>query len=151
MATMIGIKKITVQHPTKLKDVEMGFYFLEYSPKPDVIEIDFGFFDGEKFNHLSTIKDVSKFKHFLKQNFYNPYLKILEIDKKNCLPEYDEEGNSTKHIQERLNTLPNFAKADESLNALKEKLEFPEAEIISEGMVSADFVLEFTKILLSKK
>ena len=36
-------------------------------------------------------------------------------------------------------------------NALKEELEFPKAEIISEGMVSADFVLEFTKILLSKK
>lgn len=73
----------------------------------------------------------------------------------NCLPEYDEEGNSTKHIQERLDALPNYAKADESLNALKEKLgqtfPMPEAELISNGMVSADFVLEFAKILLSKK
>ena len=124
---MIGIKKITVQHPTKLKDVEMGFYFLEYSPKPDVIEIDFGFFDGEKFNHLSTIKDlsVSKFKHFLKQNFYNPY----------ALPNFEKAAESLKFSQRKIN--------NESLA--------PTAELISDGMVSVDFVLEFAKILLSKK
>ena len=48
-------------------------------------------------------------------------------------------------------SLSNFEKSEKSLKVLKEKLEFPTAELISDGMVSADFVLEFAKILLSKK
>ena len=77
----------------------------------------------------------------------------LEIPEEEIICKYNE-SEEKKH-QEKHPALPNFEKAEESLNALKEKLgqtfPMPEAELISEGMVSADFVLEFAKILLSKK
>ena len=73
----------------------------------------------------------------------------LEVPEEEIICKYNE--SVEKKHQEKHPALPNFAKADESLNALNEKLEFPKAELISDGMVSADFVLEFAKILLSKK
>ena len=73
----------------------------------------------------------------------------LEIPEEEIIYKYNE--SEEKKYQEKHPALPNFEKSEKSLKVLKEKLEFPTAELISEGMVSADFVLEFAKILLSKK
>lgn len=73
----------------------------------------------------------------------------IEVPEEEIICKYNE-SEEKKH-QEKHPALPNFEKSEKSLKALKEKLEFPKAELISEGMVSADFVLEFAKILLSKK
>lgn len=77
----------------------------------------------------------------------------LEIPEEEIIYKYNK--SEEKKYQEKHPALPNFEKADESLKFLERKINTeslaPTAELISEGMVSADFVLEFTKILLSKK
>ena len=77
----------------------------------------------------------------------------IEVPEEEIICKYNE-SEEKKH-QEKHPALPNFAKADESLKFSQRKINNeslpPTAELISEGMVSADFVLEFTKILLSKK
>ena len=63
----------------------------------------------------------------------------LEIPKDEITCKYNESKEKTTE-EKKHPALLNF-----------EKTELPKAELISEGMVSADFVLEFAKILLSKK
>ncbi len=77
----------------------------------------------------------------------------LEIPEEEIIYKYNE--SEEKKYQEKHPALPNYAKADESLKFSQRKINneslAPTAELISDGMVSADFVLEFAKILLSKK
>ena len=78
----------------------------------------------------------------------------LEIPEEEIFTEYYKYLAKTPE-EKKHPALPNFEKAAESLKFSQRKINneslAPTAELISEGMVSADFVLEFAKILLSKK
>lgn len=137
MRTFIELKKISLEKEhVETKDFpENGIYILHRKGRFE--KYDFVFVD-KNFPHVMFICPIDVFKKI-----------NLEIPEEEIICKYNE-SEEKKH-QEKHPALSNFEKADESLNALKEKLEFPKAELISEGMVSADFVLEFAKILLSKK
>ena len=138
MRTFIELKRISLEKEyVETKDFpESGIYILHRKGK--VESNDFVFVD-ENFPHVMFICPIDVFDklnlEFTEEKIYTEYYKYLA-----------KTPEEKKHP-----ALPNYAKADESLKALKEKLEFPTAELISDGMVSADFVLEFAKILLSKK
>ena len=141
MRTFIELKRISLEKEyVETKDFpESGIYILHRKGK--VESNDFVFVD-KNFPHVMFICPIDVFD---KLN--------LEVPEEEIICKYNE--SEEKKYQEKHPALPNYAKADESLNALKEKLgqtfPMPEAELISNGMVSADFVLEFAKILLSKK
>ena len=141
MRTFIELKKISLEKEhVETKDFpESGIYILHRKGK--VESNDFVFVD-KNFPHVMFICPIDVFD---KLN--------LEIPEEEIIFKYNE-SEEKKH-QEKHPALPNFAKADESLKFSQRKINneslAPKAELISEGMVSADFVLEFTKILLSKK
>ena len=141
MRTFIELKKISLEKEhVETKDFpESGIYILHRKGK--VESNDFVFVD-KNFPHVMFICPIDVFD---KLN--------LEIPEEEIICKYNE-SEEKKH-QEKHPALPNFAKADESLKFSQRKINNeslpPTAELISEGMVSADFVLEFTKILLSKK
>ena len=137
MRTFIELKKISLEKENvETKDFpESGIYILHRKGK--VESNDFVFVD-KNFPHVMFICPIDVFD---KLN--------LEIPEEEVICKYNE--SVEKKHQEKHPALPNFEKSEKSLKALKEKLEFPKAELISDGMVSADFVLEFAKILLSKK
>ena len=142
MRTFIEIKEISFEKEIiETKDFpESGFYKLHRKGK--VESNDFVYVD-KNFPHVILICPIDVLdKLNLKipeEEIYTEYYKYLV-----------KTPEEKKHP-----ALPNYAKAEESLNALKEKLgqtfAMPEAELISNGIVSADFVLEFTKALLGKK
>ena len=141
MRTFIELKKISLEKENvETKDFpENGIYILHRKGK--VESNDFVFVD-KNFPHVMFICPFDVFKKI-----------NLEIPEEEIICKYNE-SEEKKH-QEKHPALPNFAKADESLKFSQRKINneslAPTAELISEGMVSADFVLEFTKILLSKK
>ena len=141
MRTFIELKKISLEKEyVETKDFpESGIYILHRKGK--VESNDFVFVD-KNFPYVMFICPIDVFD---KLN--------LEIPEEEIICKYNE-SEEKKH-QEKHPALPNFAKADESLKFSQRKINneslAPTAELISEGMVSADFVLEFTKILLSKK
>ena len=138
MRTFIELKKISLEKENvETKDFpENGIYILHRKGK--VESNDFVFVD-KNFPHVMFICPFDVFKKI-----------NLEIPEEEIICKYNE--TETKTPEEKKHpALPNFEKSEKSLKVLKEKLEFPEAELISDGMVSADFVLEFAKILLSKK
>ena len=138
MRTFIELKKISLEKEhVETKDFpESGFYKLHRKGK--VESNDFVYVD-KNFPHVMFICSIDVLdKLNLKipeEEIYTEYYKYLA-----------KTPEEKKHP-----ALPNFEKSEKSLEVLKEKLEFPTAELISDGMVSADFVLEFAKILLSKK
>ena len=141
MRTFIELKKISLEKEhVETKDFpESGIYILHRKGK--VESNDFVFVD-KNFPHVMFICPIDVFKKI-----------NLEIPEEEIICKYNE-SEEKKH-QEKHPALPNFAKADESLKFSQRKINneslAPTAELISEGMVSADFVLEFAKILLSKK
>ena len=141
MRTFIELKKISLEKEhVETKDFpESGIYILHRKGK--VESNDFVFID----KNLPNVIFVCPIDIFNKLN--------IEVPEEEIICKYNE-SEEKKH-QEKHPALPNFAKADESLKFSQRKINNeslpPTAELISEGMVSADFVLEFTKILLSKK
>ena len=141
MRTFIELKKISLEKEhVETKDFpESGIYILHRKGK--VESNDFVFVD-KNFPHVMFICPIDVFKKI-----------NLEIPEEEIICKYNE-SEEKKH-QEKHPALPNFAKADESLKFSQRKINneslAPTAELISDGMVSADFVLEFAKILLSKK
>ena len=138
MRTFIELKKISLEKElVETNDFpENGFYKLHRKGKVENNDL---VFINKNFPHVFFICPIDVF------NKLN-----LEIPEEEIICKYNESKEKT--LEEKKHpALPNFEKSEESLNALNEKLEFPKAELISEGMVSADFVLEFAKILLSKK
>ena len=141
MRTFIELKEISLEKEiVETKDFpESGFYKLHRKGK--VESNDFVFVD-KNFPHVMFICPIDVFKKI-----------NLEIPEEEIICKYNE-SEEKKH-QEKHPALPNFAKADESLKFSQRKINneslAPTAELISNGMVSADFVLEFAKILLSKK
>ena len=143
MRTFIELRKISLEKDiVETKDFpENGIYILHRKGK--VENYDFVFID-KSFPYVMFICPIDVFDRlnleFTEEKIYTEYYKYLETH----TPE------EKKHP-----ALPNYAKADESLKFSQRKINneslAPTAELISEGMVSADFVLEFTKILLSKK
>ena len=140
MRTFIELKKISLEKEHVVTDdfPESGFYFLKnkFINRNEIV------FINKSLQHVLFICPADVFNKFK-----------LEIPEEEIICKYNE--SEEKKYQEKHPALPNYAKADESLKALNEKLEqtfpMPKAELISDGMVSADFVLEFAKILLSKK
>ena len=138
MRTFIELKRISLEKEyVETKDFpESGIYILHRKGK--VESNDFVFVD-KNFPHVMFICPIDVFD---KLN--------LEVPEEEIYTEYYKYLAKTPE-ENKYPALPNFEKTEQSLKALKEKLEFPKAELISDGMVSADFVLEFAKILLSKK
>lgn len=142
MRTFIELKKISLEKEhVETKDFpESGIYILHRKGK--VESNDFVFVD-KNFTHVMFICPIDVFKKI-----------NLEIPEEEIICKYNESEAKTQE-EKKHPALPNFAKADESLKFSQRKINneslAPTAELISEGMVSADFVLEFTKILLSKK
>ena len=142
MRTFIELKKISLEKEhVETKDFpESGFYKLHRKGK--VESNDFVYVD-KNFPHVMFICPIDVLdKLNLKipeEEIYTEYYKYLA-----------KTPEEKKHP-----ALPNYAKADESLKFSQRKINneslAPTAELISDGMVSADFVLEFAKILLSKK
>ena len=142
MRTFIELKKISLEKEhVETKDFpESGIYILHRKGK--VESNDFVFVD-KNFPHVMFICPIDVFDKlnlkFTEEKIYTEYYKYLA-----------KTPEEKKHP-----ALPNSAKADESLKFSQRKINneslAPTAELISDGMVSADFVLEFTKILLSKK
>ena len=142
MRTFIELKKISLEKEhVETKDFpESGIYILHRKGK--VESNDFVFVD-KNFPHVMFICPIDVFDklnlEFTEEKIYTEYYKYLA-----------KTQEEKKHP-----ALPNFAKADESLKFSQRKINneslAPTAELISDGMVSADFVLEFAKILLSKK
>ena len=142
MRTFIELKKISLEKENvETKDFpESGLYILHRKGKFETN--DFVFVD-KNIPHVIFICPIDVF------NKLN-----LEIQEEEIICKYNESKEKT--LEEKKNpALPNFEKAAESLKFSQRKINTeslaPTAELISEGMVSADFVLEFAKILLSKK
>ena len=142
MRTFIELKKISLEKEhVETKDFpESGIYILHRKGK--VESNDFVFVD-KNFPYVMFICPIDVFDklnlEFTEEKIYTEYYKYLA-----------KTPEEKKHP-----ALPNYAKADESLKFSQRKINneslAPTAELISDGMVSADFVLEFAKILLSKK
>ena len=142
MRTFIELKKISLEKElVETKDFpENGFYKLHRKGKVESNDL---VFVDKNFPHVFFICPIDVF------NKLN-----LEIQEEEIICKYNESKEKT--LEEKKNpALPNFEKADESLKFSQREINneslAPTAELISEGMVSADFVLEFAKILLSKK
>ena len=148
MRTFIEVKEIILNKNLSEKILESDF------PESGFYKVLRKNENGRYLEDLVFINKESKgnFYHFISS--LPVYRKLnLEIPEEEIICKYNE-SEEKKH-QEKHPALPNFAKADESLKFSQRKINneslAPTAELISEGMVSADFVLEFTKILLSKK
>ena len=141
MRTFIEIKKISLEKElVETNDFpENGFYKLHI--KGEIESWDLVYVQKE-FPHVIFICPIDVFD---KLN--------LEIPEEEIICKYNE--SEEKKYQEKHPALSNFEKAAESLKFSQRKINTeslaPTAELISEGMVSADFVLEFAKILLNKK
>lgn len=142
MRTFIELKRISLEKECiETKDFpESGIYILHRKGKFE--NYDFVFVD-KNFTNVIFICPIDVFD---KLN--------LEIPKDEIICKYNEKESKTQE-EKKHPALPNFEKEDESLKFLQREINneslAPTAELISEGMVSADFVLEFAKILLSKK
>ena len=142
MRTFIELKKISLEKEhVETKDFpESGIYILHRKGK--VESNDFVFVD-KNFPYVMFICPIDVFDklnlEFTEEKIYTEYYKYLA-----------KTPEEKKHP-----SLSNFEKAEESLKFLQREINneslAPTAELISDGMVSADFVLEFAKILLSKK
>ena len=142
MRTFIELKEISLKKQVVQSSdfPENGFYKLHRKGK--VENNDFVFVD-KNFPHVMFICPIDVFDklnlEIPEEEIYTEYYKYLaktpEEKKNPALPNFEKAAESLKFSQRKINT--------ESLA--------PTAELISEGMVSADFVLEFAKILLSKK
>ena len=148
MRTFIEIKEIILNKNISDKILESDF------PKSGFYRLLRKTENGRYLEDLVFINKESKGSFINYITSLPIYRKLnLEIPEEEIICKYNE--SEEKKYQEKHPALPNYAKAEESLNALKEKLgqtfAMPEAELISNGIVSADFVLEFAKILLSKK
>ena len=140
MRTFIEVKEIILSKNLSEKILESDF------PKSGFYRLLRKTENGRYLEDLVFINKESKgnFYHFISS--LPVYRKLnLEIPEEEIICKYNE--SEEKKYQEKHPALPNFEKSEKSLNALNEKLEFPKAELISNGMVSADFVLEFAKIL----
>ena len=142
MRTFIELKKISLEKEhVETKDFpESGIYILHRKGK--VESNDFVFVD-KNFPYVMFICPIDVFD---KLN--------LEIPEEEITCKYNETEAKTQE-EKKHPALPNFVKSDESLKFSQREINneslAPTAELISDGMVSADFVLEFAKILLSKK
>lgn len=148
MRTFIEIKEIILNKNLSDKILESDF------PKSGFYRLLRKTENGRYLEDLVFINKESKGSFINYITSLPIYRKLnLEIPEEEIIYKYNE--SEEKKYQEKHPALPNYAKAEERLNALKEKLgqtfAMPEAELISNGIVSADFVLEFAKILLSKK
>ena len=148
MRTFIEVKEIILNKNLSEKILESDF------PESGFYKVLRKNENGRYLEDLVFINKESKgnFYHFISS--LPVYRKLnLEIPEEEIICKYNE-SEEKKH-QEKHPSLSNFEKADESLKFSQRKINneslAPTAELISDGMVSADFVLEFTKILLSKK
>ena len=141
MRTFIELKKISLEKElVETNDFpENGFYKLHRKGKVENNDL---VFINKNFPHVFFISPIDVF------NKLN-----LEIPEAEIICKYNE--SEEKKYQEKHPALSNFEKAAESLKFSQREINneslAPTAELISEGMVSADFVLEFAKILLSQK
>ncbi len=149
MRTFIEVKEIILNKNLSEKILESDF------PESGFYKVLRKNENGRYLEDLVFINKESKgnFYHFISS--LPAYRKLnLEVPEEEIICKNNETEAKTQE-EKKHPALPNYAKADESLKALNEKLgqtfPMPEAELISDGMVSADFVLEFTKVLLGKK
>ena len=142
MRTFIELKKISLEKEcVETKDFpESGIYILHRKGKVENWDL---VFVDKNFTHVMFICPIDVFDRL-----------ILEFTEEKIYTEYSKYLAKTPE-EKKHPALPNYAKADESLKFLQREINneslAPTAELISDGMVSADFVLEFAKILLSKK
>ena len=142
MRTFIELKEISLKKQVvESSDFpENGFYKLHR--KEPVENWNLVFVD----KNFPNITFICPFDVFDKLN--------LEVPEEEIICKYNETEAKTQE-EKKHPALPNFAKAAENLKFLQREINneslAPTAELISDGMVSADFVLEFAKILLSKK
>ena len=142
MRTFIELKKISLEKElVETKDFpENGIYILHRKGKVESNDL---VFVDKNFPYVMFICPIDIFNklnlEFTEEKIYTEYYKYLA-----------KTPEEKKHP-----ALPNNPKVDESLKFSQRKINneslAPTAELISDGMVSADFVLEFAKILLSKK
>ena len=137
----------------ELKEISLKKQVVESSDFPEN-----GFYKLHRKGEIESWDLVHVQKEFPHVMFIYPidifYTLKLEISEHEIICKYNETEAKTQE-EKKHPALPNSAKADESLKFSQRKINneslAPTAELISDGMVSADFVLEFTKILLSKK
>ena len=149
MRTFIEVKEIILNKNLSEKILESDF------PESGFYKVLRKNENGRYLEDLVFINKESKgnFYHFISS--LPVYRKLnLEIPEEEIICKYNETEAKTQE-EKKHPALPNYAKADESLKFSQRKINneslAPTAELISDGMVSADFVLEFAKILLSKK
>ena len=149
MRTFIEVKEIILNKNLSEKILESDF------PESGFYKVLRKNENGRYLEDLVFINKESKgnFYHFISS--LPVYRKLnLEVPEDEITCKYNETEAKTPE-EKKHPALPNYAKADESLKFSQRKINneslAPTAELISDGMVSADFVLEFTKILLSKK
>ena len=142
MRTFIELKEISLKKENvETKDFpENGFYKLHRKGEIELWDL---VYVQKEFPHVMFICPIDVFDRL-----------NLEIPEEEIICKYNETEAKT-HEEKKHPALPNYAKAEESLKFLQREINneslAPTAELISDGMVSADFVLEFAKILLSKK
>jgi len=142
MRTFIELKEISLKKENvETKDFpENGFYKLHRKGEIELWDL---VYVQKEFPHVMFRCPIDVFDRL-----------NLEIPEEEIICKYNETEAKTQE-EKKHPALPNSAKADESLKFSQRKINneslAPTAELISDGMVSADFVLEFTKILLSKK
>ena len=142
MRTFIELKRISLEKEhVEAKDFpESGIYILHRKGKFENYDL---VFVDKNFPNVMFIYPIDVFD---KLN--------LEIPEEEIYTEYYKYLAKTPE-EKKHPALPNNPKAEESLKFSQRKINneslAPTAELISDGMVSADFVLEFAKILLSKK
>lgn len=142
MRTFIELKKISLEKElVETNDFpENGFYKLHRKGKVENNDL---VFINKNFPHVFFICPIDVF------NKLN-----LEIPEDEITCKYNETKAKTQE-EKKHPALPNYAKADESLKFSQRKINTeslaPTAQLISEDLVPASFVLEFTKVLLGKK
>ena len=93
-------------------------------------------FVDKKTNHVIFITPIKFFEELQ-----------LEIDELDVIRQYEEGQKDTDFVP----TLKNLEKKTFEGNNVFQKTELPTAQLISDDLVPASFVLEFTKALLGKK
>ena len=150
MRTFIEIKEqvLEIEFNAKVEAnifASSGFYKLKRIEKAGDILEDIIFVD-KKTNHVIFITPINFFEELQ-----------LEIDELDIIRQY-EDGQKDKDLGAF--SLENNVKAEEALENLKSRIdkinvlpktELPTAQLISDDLVPASFVLEFTKALLGKK
>ncbi len=112
-----------------------GFYKLKRINKAGEILEDIIFVD-KKTKHVIFITPIKFFDELQ-----------LEIDELDIFRQYEDGQKDTAFVP----TLKNLEKKTFEGNHIFPKTELPTAQLISEDLVPASFVLEFTKVLLGKK